>query len=145
MHDLPKTLTSLLETLQALKPVMDAEQAQLCAGQVNGVALQRITEQKSSLLTTLSYLDSCRKQHEAPLRLRAPYRNVPALAALWQRIMACTDALNQHNQHNGMLLEQQVARNLQAMSVLRANHGQTLYGPNGQSHSRGVSIRKISI
>ncbi|WP_370465589.1 flagella synthesis protein FlgN [Nissabacter sp. SGAir0207] len=145
MHDLPQTLTALLDTLRALLPVMEEEQAMLCAAQVNGVALQRLTEQKSSLLATLAYLDGQRKQHETTLSLRAPYAQTPALNALWRRIAAGANALNQRNHHNGRLLNQHIAHNQQSLSVLRAGHGQTLYGPNGQAHSQGISMRKISI
>ncbi|ELX79878.1 flagella synthesis chaperone protein FlgN [Salmonella enterica subsp. enterica serovar Dublin] len=47
--------------LNDLKTVMDAEQQQLSVGQINGSQLQRITEEKSSLLATLDYLEQQRR------------------------------------------------------------------------------------
>ena len=55
MSRLSEVLDQMTAVLGSLKEVMDAEQLQLSAGHVNGSALQRITEQKSSLLATLDY------------------------------------------------------------------------------------------
>ena len=52
MKNFIKTMTTLVETLQALDQVINHEQTILCSGRVNGAALQHITEQKSSLLAT---------------------------------------------------------------------------------------------
>ena len=56
MSRLSEVLDQMTAVLGSLKEVMDAEQLQLSAGHVNGSVLQRITEQKSSLLATLDYL-----------------------------------------------------------------------------------------
>ncbi|EGL8327542.1 flagellar biosynthesis protein FlgN, partial [Salmonella enterica] len=53
MTRLSEILDQMTTVLNDLKTVMDAEQQQLSVGQINGSQLQRITEEKSSLLATL--------------------------------------------------------------------------------------------
>ncbi len=81
---------------------MDAEQQQLSAGQINGSVLQRITEDKSSLLATLDYLDEMRRKTELSLGTKAPYRGHSDIARRWQSITENTQHLRDLNQHNGM-------------------------------------------
>ena len=61
MNRLLEVMDQMTVVLNSLKEVMDAEQQQLSAGHVNGSALQRITEDKSSLLATLDYLEQLRR------------------------------------------------------------------------------------
>ena len=53
MSRLSEILDHMTVVLNDLKTVMDAEQQHLSSGHINGSALQRITEDKSSLLATL--------------------------------------------------------------------------------------------
>ncbi len=53
MTRLSEILDHMTAVLNDLKKVMDAEQQQLSVGHINGSQLQRITEEKSSLLATL--------------------------------------------------------------------------------------------
>lgn len=64
MEKLQNALDKVLEVLSSLAGVMNAEQEQLAAGQINSSLLQRITEDKSSLLATLSFLDQMRRDAE---------------------------------------------------------------------------------
>ena len=57
MNQLSDILDQMTVILNALKDVMDAEQKQLSVGHVHSSTLQRITEEKSSLLATLDYLE----------------------------------------------------------------------------------------
>lgn len=61
MTRLSEILDQMTAVLNDLKTVMDAEQQQLSVGQINGSQLQRITEEKSSLLATLDYLEQQRR------------------------------------------------------------------------------------
>lgn len=66
MTRLSEILDQMTTVLNDLKTVMDAEQQQLSAGHINGSQLQRITEEKSSLLATLDYLEQQRRpEHDA--------------------------------------------------------------------------------
>ena len=57
MTRLAEILDQMSAVLNDLKTVMDQEQQHLSMGQINGSQLQWITEQKSSLLATLDYLE----------------------------------------------------------------------------------------
>lgn len=48
MENLAQLLDKLLETLQALNGVLEEEHDLLCAGQLPGVALQRVTDAKAN-------------------------------------------------------------------------------------------------
>ncbi len=64
MSRLSEILDQMTVVLNDLKTVMDAEQQHLSSGQINGSALQRITEDKSSLLATLDYLEKQRRAEQ---------------------------------------------------------------------------------
>lgn len=140
-----KTMHSLVETLQALDLIIHHEQTLLCSGRVNGVALQHITEQKSSLLTTVDYLDKQRREHDVRLKQTAPYSRQPEIANMWKTVVQLSEKLSHINRHNGLLLDKQLAYNSQAMAILNASQTQKLYGPNGQTSVSGQAIRKISV
>lgn len=140
MSRLPEILDQMTVTLNALKDVMDAEQQQLSVGSVNGSALQRITEQKSSLLATLDYLESQRR-HEQDAQRSAN----DDIADRWQSITEKTLRLRELNQHNGWLLEGQIVRNQQALEVLKPHQEPGLYGADGQASGAHRGGKKISI
>ncbi|XES85756.1 flagella biosynthesis chaperone FlgN [Franconibacter pulveris] len=137
MSRLSEVLDQMTVVLTSLKEVMDAEQQQLSAGYVNGSALQRITEEKSSLLATLDYLEQQRRLQQASAN--------DADAQRWQTITQKTRHLRDLNQHNGWLLEGQLARNSQALAILKPHQEPGLYGANGQTASAQRSGKKISI
>lgn len=142
---LQTNLGQQLELLESLKTVVAQEQQLLCSGRIQGIVLQGVTEQKSSILATLAYLDQTRLTTEKNINIQAPYSNVPALAERWQRILELAENLRYSNLHNGLLLQQHIEHNTQALAVLNTRHGQSLYGPDG--HAKGASLlgRKIGI
>lgn len=140
MRCLSDVLEQMTVVLDALQAVMDAEQRQLSAGHVNGSALQRITEQKSSLLATLDYLEQQRRAAQNAGRSAnddAPQR--------WQAMTETTHRLRILNQHNGWLLEEQIARNQQALAVLKPHQEPALYGADGQMANTVRGGKKMSI
>lgn len=139
MSRLSEVLDQMTVVLTSLKEVMDAEQQQLSAGYVNGSALQRITEEKSSLLATLDYLEQQRRSQQATASAN------DADAQRWQTITRKTRHLRDLNQHNGWLLEGQLARNSQALEILKPHQEPSLYGANGQTASALRGGKKISI
>lgn len=155
MKTFVKTMNMLVETLRALDVIINHEQTLLCSGRVNGVALQHITEQKSSLLTTVDYLDKQRRDHDVRLKQSAPYldqRGVDQqgsrqheIADMWETVVQLSEKLSHINRHNGMLLDKQLDYNTQAMAILNASQTQKLYGPDGQTSVSGQIVRKISV
>ncbi|CAM8058709.1 flagella biosynthesis chaperone FlgN [Atlantibacter hermannii] len=140
MSRLSEVLDQMTAVLGSLKEVMDAEQLQLSAGHVNGSALQQITEQKSSLLATLDYLEQQRRAEQNAGR--SANDDVPVR---WQAITETTQQLRILNQHNGWLLEGQIVRNQQALEVLKPHQEPSLYGADGQTSSTLRGSKKISI
>ncbi len=140
MSRLSEVLDQMTAVLGSLKEVMDAEQLQLSAGHVNGSVLQRITEQKSSLLATLDYLEQQRRAEQNAGR--SANDDVPVR---WQAITETTQQLRILNQHNGWLLEGQIVRNQQALEVLKPHQEPSLYGADGQTSSTLRGSKKISI
>ncbi|MBP2170936.1 flagella synthesis protein FlgN [Erwinia toletana] len=143
MNSLLTALDKMQEVLSSLTEVMDAEQQQLSAGRINSNLLQRITEDKSSLLNTVNYLDGMRNQAEKRLGLQAPYPTQPDLARRWEMIQKQTARLHNTNRHSGMLLNLQIEYNEQALSVLKPQVSQPFYGPDGQTKSGAFASRKV--
>lgn len=140
MNRLSDILDQMTVILSALKDVMDAEQKQLSVGQINGSALQRITEEKSSLLATLDYLEQQRRAAQ-----KAQHSASDEIADRWQIITQKTQHLRDLNQHNGWLLEGQIAHNQQVLEILKPHQEPALYGANGQTASSLRGGKKISI
>ncbi|AIX74146.1 MAG: flagellar export chaperone FlgN [Mixta calida] len=143
MNSLITALDKMQEVLGSLSNIIKEEHEQLSAGFINSSLLQRITEDKSSLLTTLNYLDGMRRESEKQYRLQAPYRGQPELARRWQTIEQRTRQLRDNNTHNGMLLNQQVALNSKALALLKPHQTQAFYGPDGQATSGGFTSRRV--
>ncbi|HCN97615.1 FlgN protein [compost metagenome] len=140
MSRLTEIMDQMTVVLNDLKTVMDAEQQQLSAGNVNGSALQRITEDKSSLLATLDYLEQQRRTEQS-----ARQSANDDVADRWQTITEKTQRLRDLNQHNGWLLEGQITRNQQALDVLKPHQEPALYGADGQTSSSRSGGKKFSI
>ena len=126
MSRLTEIMDHMTVVLNDLKTVMDAEQQQLSAGNVNGSALQRITEDKSSLLATLDYLEQQRRTEQS-----ARHSANDDVADRWQTITEKTQHLRDLNQ--------------QALDVLKPHQEPALYGANGQTSSSRSSGKKFSI
>ncbi|MDF7761035.1 flagella biosynthesis chaperone FlgN [Kosakonia cowanii] len=140
MNRLSDILDQMTVILSALKDVMDTEQKQLSVGHINGSALQRITEEKSSLLATLDYLEQQRRAEQ-----KTQQNAHGDVANRWQIITQKTQHLRDLNQHNGWLLEGQIARNQQALEVLKPHQEPSLYGANGYASSAHRGGKKIAI
>ena len=128
MASLNELLAQIADGLSALRAVMESERLLLCEGSVSGSHLQRVTEEKSSLLATLGWLEQ--------QRLQAWSAADSAAQAQWQTIRTQTQALSEMNQHNGWLLEQQMAFNQQALALLKPHQEAGLYGKDGLAANR---------
>ncbi|ACY84065.1 flagellar export chaperone FlgN [Edwardsiella piscicida] len=140
MADTLVHLQQMVENLQALNATLAQEQQLLCAGQVDAVRLQTVTLEKENLLADLRHLDQRRRDDAA----QPPYAE-PQQAALWQTILTLTRQLHDMNQHNGDLLNRHLSHNQQALGTLKSRHGQTLYGPDGQTQSGLFNARKLRV
>ncbi|MCW2481306.1 flagella synthesis protein FlgN [Candidatus Symbiopectobacterium sp. NZEC135] len=145
MEKLQATLDAVLENLSQLSGILSEEQTLLCAGHINSVALQKVTDIKSATLATVQYLDKNRQEIEVRLQLQAPYETDTVLFERWQAIQTLTARLHDMNKHNGMLLNQHISYTNEAIAILKPRHGQSLYGPDGQSAGLVIGGRKINL
>ncbi|WP_034914051.1 MULTISPECIES: flagellar export chaperone FlgN [Erwinia] len=143
MEKLLTALNKMLEVLTSLADVMTAEQQQLSGGHINSSLLQRITEDKSSLLATLNFIEQMRRDAEKESGLFAPYSRQPDMARRWAAIQEQTVKLRDTNLHNGLLLNHQIGFTEQALAVLKPHQTQKFYGPDGQARSSSFISRKI--
>ena len=118
MTRLAEILDQMSAVLNDLKTVMDQEQQHLSMGQINGSQLQWITEQKSSLLATLDYLEQLRRKEPNTA-------NSVDISQRWQEITVKTQQ--------------------QALEMLKPHQEPTLYGANGQTSTTHRGSKKISI
>ncbi|MEH0873365.1 flagellar export chaperone FlgN [Pectobacterium cacticida] len=143
MENLLSILEKLLHNLHDLDEVMTNEQTLLCAGHINSIALQQVTEKKTSLLATMQHLETRRHDIETALKLQAPYEGIEKLFSCWQQVQELTRRLSNQNTHNGLLLSRHIAYTNEAINILKPRHG-GLYGPDGQSKGITVGGRKIT-
>jgi flagella synthesis protein FlgN len=120
----------MASVLNSLETVITAEQQQLSAGQINGSALQRVTEDKSSLLATLGYLDTLRQAEQT-----ADRKHAVEVEMQWQTMQQLIQRLSNLNQHNGWLLESQREHTEQALAILKPHQAPEFYGADGQAKS----------
>lgn len=141
------TLFGAMEQLLGqLEQTLGDEQALLSAGQVKAALLQRTTETKNELLTTLAHLNDRRVTLEQSLALAAPYAGQPVLHARWLEIGRQTQALREANIRNGLLLNLHMAHNQQTLDTLAEQQTQRrLYGPDGHASNAPLLGRKFSI
>ncbi|MCL6408634.1 flagellar biosynthesis protein FlgN, partial [Dickeya dadantii] len=109
MENLQSILDQLLSNLRELDAVLSEEQTLLCAGYINNIALQQVTERKTSLLATMQHLETRRHESESALTLQAPYDGIEPLSVYWQQVQELTRRLNNQNKHNGLLLSRHIA------------------------------------
>ncbi|MFH8134114.1 flagellar export chaperone FlgN [Pantoea osteomyelitidis] len=142
MNDLLTTLDKMQAVLSSLAEVMNEEQQQLSAGFINSNLLQRITEDKSALLSTLNYLDEMRRTSEKSSGVQAPYRGQSDMTRRWQAIQQHTQRLRDANVHNGILLQHQIRYTDEALTVLKPHQTQAFYGPDGLGKGNATLSRK---
>lgn len=128
MSPLSEVVQQIQRVLSSLEQVMLAEQQHLSAGQIDASALQRVTEDKSSLLATLDYLDTLRQE-----AMKSGSEVPAATQALWQAVQQQTAQLSRLNQHNGWLLASQQEHTDSALAILKPYQAPQFYGANGQA------------
>lgn len=138
MEILQTTLNTLQETLNELEAVLTEEIKQLSYAQVNAVALQQLSDNKSRLLSALAWHDEQRKQTEKRLRLQAPYAQQPVLAECWEKLLRTTEKAREMNLQTSYLLDMHMQK-VQSLSqaINRAVASPGLYNAGGQSENGG--------
>ncbi|GAB3285937.1 flagella synthesis protein FlgN [Parahaliea aestuarii] len=128
--------------LEQLVALLHTEQSLLTQSQVDGAALDRVAVDKQQHLVSLDSFEARRRG--AQTRLGYPAGREGAMAAandagclpLWQNIDQLASAAKQLNQTNGDLIQLRLENNQRLLNALRESAGNSLYGPDGQSHRK---------
>src|SRR3990167_8903191 len=127
-----------------LLQVLKQEQALLIGADIDQLAA--LTEQKAKIVARMTELASGRHRalgaagfDAAESGMKAWLARAPAPSAIaksWNELLELARAAKEMNRTNGVLINRQMTRNQDALSVLQGNRqGGNLYGPNGQSRS----------
>ena len=147
MENLQVTLNKMQDTLNDLEAILAEEIKQLSYAQVNAIALQQLSDNKSRLLSTLAWHDEQRNQQEKQLRLFAPYTHQATLAACWANLLRATQKANEMNIQTSHLLQMHMQK-VRALGQLmdKVAAAPTLYTAGGQSTNNGKArAYKITI
>lgn len=139
------SLTEEQQAASRLLQVLKQEQALLIEANIDQLAA--LTEQKSKLVARMTELAGAR--HRAlgsagfdarESGMQAWLANTPASAAIaksWNELLELARAAKELNRTNGVLINRQMTRNQETLSVLQGNRqGGNFYGPNGQSTTK---------
>jgi len=124
------------QLLEELRAVLSEELSQLQRPQINPVALQRLSDTKSRLLSALAFFDQQRQLQEKALALAAPYAQHGDLSALWERIVAALRLTKESHLAIYPLIELQMKK-AAALNKLakKAGAGAALYSADGRTQN----------
>lgn len=101
------------------------------------VSLNRMAENRSRYLASQSYSAN---QHGMDDWLKARPGRVSQVGDTWHELLELVKQAQQLNQSNGILIQQKLRHNQQALVVLQAAANQaSLYGPDGQTQTARTS------
>ena len=139
------------QAARVLIDLMQQEQAALIAADIDSLTM--ITERKTPVVAQMSELAT--KRHRALATLGHAASEIgmqawietghsgqpahPQAATAWNALLAMARQAKEINRINGLLISSHIARNQNALNVLRVQSGGgNLYGPDGQATSRGL-------
>ncbi|RJG05931.1 flagellar protein FlgN [Noviherbaspirillum cavernae] len=142
---LGESLAEEYKAAQSLLDLLRQEQAFLIAADVDGLA--RLTEEKAGIAARMSALSSQRHRALAEAGVEATEPGMHAWAngtdapadvrETWNGLLMLAQSAKELNRVNGMLINQHMARNQNALNVLHAAaQGGNFYGPDGQSTTK---------
>lgn len=133
------------QRLDALAELLDDEREALSVGQIDGQALNEIAARKQAVLNELDRLEGQRRTAQRTLGYaddlsgaKQAAMDAGALGA-WTQMRERAEQVRELNERNGSLLRMRLSHNQRTLDFLHEAAGKTLYGPNGQSHRRGLS------
>jgi flagellar biosynthesis/type III secretory pathway chaperone len=145
VESITELLASEISFLQRFCALLDEERKALTGAKAED--LPRIAEEKSTLATRLSALESSRDSllkksnsdsgrtgMDAWLKTCA---NPTADRAQWNRLLDLAAKARSENETNGRLINLLLKQNQDALAVLLSSGGGSIYGPDGQQRSLG--------
>lgn len=148
--DLAQSLDAELTAFRDFVQVLQTEQEALVQGDIDRlielarlksekvVLLSQLAEQRSRFIAAQGFdpahggMGQWLAQHNSSQTAR--------LSETWKQLLEQAETAKQLNQINGSLIETRLRHNQQALAVLQAaaNQSNSLYGPDGQTHSSGL-------
>ncbi|XTZ39312.1 flagella synthesis protein FlgN [Salmonella enterica] len=147
MENLPLTLNKLLRLVKELEGTLTEEIRQLSHAQVNPIALQIISDNKSRLLSAINFYDVQRKDLEKKHQMASPYAQHPALATLWGDLTQIVRRASELNQRSFHLLEMHMKKMNDIKQLInQSSPSASLYGESGNQNNDGArNICRISV
>jgi len=136
---------------QEFVELLESEQETLLQGDIDRLAA--LAQLKSERLVQLAQLAEKRNSHLVANSLPADTRGMeqclkasateaPSARGEWNRLLDLAKTAQQLNQSNGLMIQQRLGNNQQALAVLQAAANQanqaSLYGPDGQTRTTGT-------
>jgi len=141
------TLNDEIAAASQLAAVLQREQALLIDADVD--ALPDLTQEKAKLIAQIAVLANTRYQalaaagftdDEAGMKAWTESSAPAAAVKAWNDLLAVAREAKELNRINGVLIGKHISRNQATLSVLQAGRqGPALYGPDGQTSSKGGS------
>ncbi|GHA05935.1 flagella synthesis protein FlgN [Oceanisphaera arctica] len=134
------------QRLAQLTELLTEEQGALSQVQVDGELLSRLAADKQALLTQLETFENQRRQAQVRLGYGQDMAGAEQAARdagclpQWYDLLDSTRRIAHLNSLNGTLISQRLQHNQRMLNFLNEATGQTLYGPDGQSHRRGGKL-----
>ncbi|MFC3285163.1 flagella synthesis protein FlgN [Litchfieldella rifensis] len=131
--------------LEALATLLTDERQALATGQVDGKRLNDIASHKQALLEELERLETQRRSAQRALGYADHHAGAEQAAQdagcldAWHAMREQAEQVRHLNELNGTLLQIRLSHNQRTLNFLHEAAGQSLYGPDGQSHRRGLA------
>jgi len=136
MNNLSHTLATLQQLLEELHAVLAQEQERLQQPQVDPVSLQRLSDNKSRLLSALNFYDAQRRSQEKALQIAAPYASQRELQPRWEAIVATVRLTKAMNLAIYPLIELQMKKAAALNKLVsKAGSGAALYRADGSQQN----------
>jgi flagella synthesis protein FlgN len=135
-----------LSAAQRLVALLQEEQVHLIASDTEGLAV--VTERKNAALKTLAELGSARNGLLVGMGVATTPESIRLWLATqgddtrknWSVLMAVAAEAKEVNRTNGLLINQKITQNQNALNVLTGGAApNSFYGPNGQSTGASIS------
>lgn len=139
-------LASQRQRLEQLNTLLTEEQTALGQGQIDGELLARLAADKQALLDRLEEFETQRRQVQIRLGYGQDMAGAEQAARdagclpQWHALLEATRRTARLNKLNGVLIQQRLQHNQRMLNFLNEATGQSLYGPDGQSHQRGSRL-----
>ncbi len=145
------TLQQEQQAARQLIDVLNQEQALLISADIDSLSM--VTERKAPLVAQMSELATHRHRILGVMGLVASEAGMqawidqsrdgkpahPAASSAWTVLIAMARQAQEINRINGLLINSHMARNQNALNVLRVQgNGGNFYGPDGQASQRGM-------